>query len=52
MKMIILFGHEDIANTTFIRLQLRYTSCDRVQLGLVLISGPCLKNEKSPDQFH
>ena len=37
--MIILFGPQDIANTTFIRLQLRHTSCDRVQSGLVLIFG-------------
>ena len=40
--MIILFGHQDIANTTLIRLQLRNTSFDLVQSGLVLISSPYL----------
>ena len=41
-KMIILLGHLYNAKTTFIRIQLRNTSCDWVQSCLVLISSPYL----------
>ena len=36
IKIIILIRHQDIANTSFIRLQLRQTSGDRVQSDLIL----------------
>ena len=41
-----------MARRTFIRLQLRKSSCDRVQSVLVLFSSPYLKNKKSLNRFH
>ena len=42
IKMIFLFGHQNMAKGTFIRLQLRQSSCDLVQSGQVLFSSPYL----------
>ena len=52
IKLVISFEHQVVARRTFIRLQLRKSSCDRVQLVLVLYSSPYLWNKKSFNRFH
>ena len=44
--MVISFGHQDMARRTFIRLQLRKSSCDWVQSVLVLFSSSYRQNKK------
>ena len=39
IKLVISFEHQEMARITFIRLQLRKSSCDRVQSGLVISSN-------------
>ena len=50
--MIILFEHQDMTKSTFIRLQFRESSCDRVQSYLMLFSSSYIYNKKSTDRFY
>ena len=52
IKMIILFEHQDMTKSTFIRLQFRESSCDRVQSYLMLFSSSYIYNKKSTDRFY
>ena len=46
IKLNILFKHQDMVKRTFIRLQLRKSSYDRVQSGLMIFSSLYLKKTR------